>query len=107
MATHTQSRLSVRSKLDSNRPSSRIGYELEGLGLCYYAFSSSTANRGCRGARHVGGGREMNTLKLLIGSAVMALAANAILPSLPDNATLQPECEQVQPCEPTEKVEIK
>lgn len=95
MAEVSQGRLSVRSKLDRNRPASGFCYELEGVGVCDFDASSFAQDGGYRGSGYAGWGGKMNTIQALIGASIFALAVNAaieVVQRTPDQECVVKEC---------------
>lgn len=99
MAEALQVRRQGGQSLDSDRPPRGVRRKLESLGVRSQPLSSAPQVGGYCDPRHASGDNEMTTLKLIFSAAIVALAANAILPtlvSISDDCEPHPECVQME-----------
>lgn len=102
MAEATQGRRQGRQGLDRERPPSGVCRKLESLGVRNRDARSSTQDRSHSGSGHASGDIQMTTFKLIVSAAIVALVANAALPTLVD---VEQSCDPAPECVQTEVIE--
>lgn len=87
--------------MDSYRASGGFRSELEGLGIRYRPFPGDQKKRDSGDIGHDSRDGEMTTIKMLIASGLLALAANAVVPEFTANKA---DCKPTIECGPKEAI---
>lgn len=88
--------------MDRNRPPSGVRRKLESVGVRCQSSGAVAEIRSYSNSGHAGGDNQMTTFKLIVSAAIVALVANAALPTL---VNVDAECEAAPECVQQEIVE--
>lgn len=88
--------------MDRNRPPSGVRRKLESVGVRCQSPGAIAEVRSHSNLGHASGDIQMTTFKLIVSAAIVALVANAALPTLVD---VEQSCEPAPECVQTEVIE--
>ena len=101
MAETASSGLPGRPDMDSHWATGRTRYELARMGLCDQPLCTPAPVRGDCATRYDIGSGEMNTVKMILWGSILALFADAVIPTIAKNDADKhcPGCEVQQEAE--------